>query len=85
LSPEERAVTRLRHLQVAPQQAHELWVIEQHRAALPALAEHIEMFVVRGEVEIVDIELERLADAQPGLAMRSRRRSKRHRRRPGCC
>lgn len=65
--PEQRPVLRLRDLQVAPQQPHELRVIEQYRPPLPALPQHVQVLIVGGQVEVIHIELERLADEQPGL------------------
>ena len=57
---EQRPVPRFGFFEVAPEQADELWVVEQHRAPLPALAENVQVFVVAGQIEIVHIELERL-------------------------
>ena len=65
--PEQWPVPRLRLLHVAPEQVHEFRVVEQHRAAMSALAEDIEVLIVVGQVEIVHIKRERLADAQAGL------------------
>jgi len=53
---EQRPVPHLRLLEVAPQQAYELWVIERYGAALPTFAEDVEMLVVASQIKIVHIK-----------------------------
>jgi hypothetical protein len=52
--------------EVAAQHRDELGVVEQHGAAALALTKHGEMLVVGGEGEVLDVEGERFAGAQPG-------------------
>ncbi len=67
LGPEEWTVPVSGLLQVASKLPDQPIVVEQHRALASALAQHGEVLVVGGQVQILHVEPERLADAQPGL------------------
>ena len=67
LGPEQRPVAIPGLLQVGPELTDQARVIQQHRAPLPALAQHVQMFVVGRQVQVLQVHPQRLGDAQPRL------------------
>jgi hypothetical protein len=54
-------------LQECPELADQANVIQQNRAPLPTLAEHVEMLVIGRQVQVLQVQPQRLGDTQTRL------------------
>lgn len=63
----QRPMLGIQTPQVLPPPIDQVGIIEQHRPALRSLAPHSQVFIFPGEIQTVQMDVQRLADPQPGL------------------
>ena len=65
--PEEEAALVAHHFQVGPQLLQQARIVNQDRALPPAFSDHGQPLVVTRQVQVLDVGVQRLTDAQAGL------------------